>query len=198
MPKIRSLAFALTFTMVGFVLGASIDGASQTPQTSQTRHEAFQAAPLGMPAAPFILAQLPGSLGVPDPKPPFGLPDPRPGGGSNPGGPLVSVVRIDTSVVERAVREAVEKAARDVIDKAMKEATSQLPRLLVPPEIRFVADKFKSVTNFWNDLRKSVERGLSDAQTYAMWAAAAFFGVLVLASILGGTVVALIFRRRAT
>lgn len=86
-------------------------------------------------------------------------------------------------------RDALEKGRESGVDRAR----AKVP---LPPELKALRDE---VTEQVGDLRAFVDRKIQEAGakavTYALWAAAGLFALMILASVLGGVVVALLFRR---
>jgi hypothetical protein len=86
---------------------------------------------------------------------------------------------------------------RDVLDKAkdsvVERARAKVP---LPPELKALRDEIaEQVSDLRATVNKKYEEAGAKAATYALWAAAGLFAIMVLASVLGGVVVALIFRR---
>jgi hypothetical protein len=86
-------------------------------------------------------------------------------------------------------RDVLEKGKDAVVDRARAKVS-------LPPELKALRDE---VTEQVGELRAFVDKKYQDAGnkavTYALWAAAGLFVIMVLASVLGGVVVALLFRR---
>ncbi len=87
--------------------------------------------------------------------------------------------------------------ARDVLDKAKDSAIERArAKVPFPAELKALRDEIAEQVG---DLRATVNKKYEEAgakvAAYALWAAAGLFAIMVLASVLGGVVVALIFRR---
>ena len=86
-------------------------------------------------------------------------------------------------------RDALEKGRESSLDRAR----AKVP---LPPELKALRDE---VTEQVGELRAFVDKKIQEAGakavTYALWAAAGLFALMILASVLGGVVVALLFRR---
>jgi hypothetical protein len=84
--------------------------------------------------------------------------------------------------------------AREAIEKG-KESTAERARAM-GPELKALRDEMASQVG---EVRKLIDRKVDEAgakaRTYAIWAAVGFFALMVLASVLGGVIVALLFRR---
>jgi hypothetical protein len=85
-------------------------------------------------------------------------------------------------------------SARESIEKG-KEAAAERARAM-GPELKVLRDEMKAQAG---ELRALVDKKIDEvghrAMTYAIWAALGFFALMVLASVLGGVIVALLFRR---
>jgi hypothetical protein len=85
-------------------------------------------------------------------------------------------------------------SAREAIEKS-KESAAERARAM-GPELKALRDEMTAQVG---ELRTLVDRKVDEAgrkaMTYAIWVAVGFFGLMVLASVLGGVIVALLFRR---
>lgn len=86
---------------------------------------------------------------------------------------------------------------RDVLEKGRESSVERArAKVPLPPELKALRDE---VTEQVGDLRAFVDKKIQDAGakavSYALWAAAGLFALMILASVLGGVVVALLFRR---
>ena len=83
---------------------------------------------------------------------------------------------------------------RETIEKT-KESAAERARAM-GPELKALRDEMTAQVG---ELRALVDRKVDEAghkaMTYAIWAAVGFFVLMVLASVLGGVIVALLFRR---
>lgn len=83
-------------------------------------------------------------------------------------------------------REAIEKTRESAAERARA----------MGPELKALRDEMTAQVG---ELRALVDRKVDEAghkaMTYAIWAAVGFFALMVLASVLGGVIVALLFRR---
>ena len=86
-------------------------------------------------------------------------------------------------------REAIEKGKEAGVERA-REMASELKA--VRGEIAAQVGELRGL------VEKKYEEAGTRAETYAIWAAVGLFALMVLASVLGGVIVALLFRRRAT
>ncbi|MGQ3300931.1 hypothetical protein [Reyranella sp.] len=84
--------------------------------------------------------------------------------------------------------------AREAIEKG-KETAAERARAM-GPELKALRDEMKAQVGEMRSLiDKKVDEAGHKAKTYAIWAAVGFFALMVLASVLGGVIVALLFRR---
>jgi hypothetical protein len=85
-------------------------------------------------------------------------------------------------------------SARETIEKS-KESAAERARAM-GPELKALRDDMAAQVG---ELRALVDRRVDEAghkaMTYAIWGAVGFFALMVLASVLGGVIVALLFRR---
>ena len=83
---------------------------------------------------------------------------------------------------------------REAIERS-KESAAERARAM-GPELKALRDEMTAQVG---ELRALVDRKVDEAghkaMTYAIWAAVGFFALMVLASVLGGVIVALLFRR---
>jgi hypothetical protein len=87
------------------------------------------------------------------------------------------------------VRDTLEKAK----DSGMERVRANVP---LPPELKALRDEIKEqVGDLRATVNKKYEEAGAKAAAYALWAAVGLFVIMVLASVLGGVIVALIFRR---
>lgn len=85
-------------------------------------------------------------------------------------------------------------AAREAIEKGKESATERARAM--GPELKALRDEMKAQVGEVRALiDKKVDEAGHKAKTYAIWAAVGFFALMVLASVLGGMIVALLFRR---
>ncbi len=85
-------------------------------------------------------------------------------------------------------------SAREAIDKT-RESAAERARAM-GPELKALQDEMKAQVGEMRALiDKKVDEAGHRAMTYAIWAAVGFFALMVLASVLGGVIVALLFRR---
>jgi hypothetical protein len=85
-------------------------------------------------------------------------------------------------------------SARESIEKT-KESAAERARA-IGPELKALRDEMKTQVG---EVRALIDRKVDEAghkaKTYAIWGAVGFFALMVLASVLGGVIVALLFRR---
>jgi len=83
---------------------------------------------------------------------------------------------------------------REAIERS-KESAAERARTM-GPELKALRDEMTAQVG---ELRALVDKKVDEAghkaMTYAIWAAVGFFALMVLASVLGGVIVALLFRR---
>jgi hypothetical protein len=85
-------------------------------------------------------------------------------------------------------------SAREAIDKT-RESAAERARAL-GPELKALRDEMTAqVGEVRAHIDKKVDEAGRKAMTYAIWAAVGLFALMVLASVLGGVIVALLFRR---
>lgn len=76
-----------------------------------------------------------------------------------------------------------------------KESAAERARAM-GPELKALRDEMKTQVGEMRALiDKKIDEAGHKAMTYAIWAAVGFFALMVLASVLGGVIVALLFRR---
>ncbi len=99
---------------------------------------------------------------------------------------LASAVSVVAQQAPPSPREAIEKTRESAAERARA----------MGPELKALRDEMTAQVG---ELRTLVDRKVDEAghkaMTYAIWAAAGFFALMVLASVLGGVIVALLFRR---
>jgi hypothetical protein len=105
-----------------------------------------------------------------------------------PAGRVTGAVGIDAATLERVVNVAVAAA----VERATNVALDRLQRALVPPELASLRQQLGTVERLSGEVA-SIRQALV---SWLLWGAAALFGLLVLASVVGGTIVALLFRPR--
>lgn len=85
-------------------------------------------------------------------------------------------------------------SAREAIDKT-RESAAERARAM-GPELKALRDEMKAQVGEVRALiDKKVDEAGHKAMSYAIWGAVGFFALMVLASVLGGVIVALLFRR---
>jgi hypothetical protein len=84
--------------------------------------------------------------------------------------------------------------AREAIEKG-KESAAERARAM-GPELKALRDEMKAQVG---EMRALVDKKIDEAghraMSYAIWGAVGFFALMVLASVLGGVIVAMLFRR---
>jgi hypothetical protein len=108
---------------------------------------------------------------------------------------LVSSLILVLGLVAAGVASAQQiPSPRETIEKRT-EAGVERARAM-GPELKALRDEMAAQVG---ELRTLVDRKVDEAgakaKTYAIWAAVGFFALMVLASVLGGVIVALLFRR---
>lgn len=84
--------------------------------------------------------------------------------------------------------------AREAIEKG-RESAAERARAM-GPELKALRDEMKAQVGEMRALiDKKVDEAGRKAMTYAIWGAVGVFALMVLASVLGGVIVALLFRR---
>jgi hypothetical protein len=96
-----------------------------------------------------------------------------------------------------AVEKAMDRAAKAAFDKAAAEAVDRIQKAAVPPELATLRQRVADLDRLRTELAAQVSTARATVLRYALWGLAAFFGVMVLASVVGGSIVAVLFRRRA-
>jgi hypothetical protein len=96
-----------------------------------------------------------------------------------------------------AVEKAMDRAAKAAFDKAAAEAVERIQKAAVPPELATLRQRVADLDRLRTELAAQVSAARATALRYAIWGLAALFGVMVLASVVGGSIVAMLFRRRA-
>ena len=100
---------------------------------------------------------------------------------------------LDMDAVERAVN----RAAKAAFDKAADEAVDRIQRTALPPELTTLRQRVADLDRLRGEIASQIAAARATALHYTLWGLAGLFGVMVLASIVGGTIVAALFRRRA-
>ena len=95
---------------------------------------------------------------------------------------------IDAATVERVVSAAVAVA----VERATNTAIDRVQRAVVPPELANLRQQLGAVERITTEVA-AIRRSIAQ---WLMWGAAGLFALLVLASVVGGTIVALLFRNR--
>jgi hypothetical protein len=101
-------------------------------------------------------------------------------------------VAVDMTVLERAIN----RAARAAFERAAAEAVERLQKAMVPTELTSLRQRIGEFDRLRNEIRADISEVRAQVLQYALWGAVAFFGVMVLASIVGGAIVAALFRPR--
>lgn len=98
-----------------------------------------------------------------------------------------------------ALEKAMERAAKAALDKAAAEAVERIQKAIVPPELATLRQRIGELDRLRGEIGTEIAGVRATALRYAMWAGAGFFAVMVLASVVGGAIVAALFRpsRRA-
>jgi hypothetical protein len=98
------------------------------------------------------------------------------------------------SVVAQQAQVQTPPSAREAIEKG-KESAAERARAM-GPELKALRDEMASqVGEVRTLIDRKVDEAGAKARTYAIWAAVGLFVLMVLASVLGGVIVALLFRR---
>jgi pyruvate/2-oxoglutarate dehydrogenase complex dihydrolipoamide acyltransferase (E2) component len=95
-----------------------------------------------------------------------------------------------------AVEKAVNRAAKAAFDKAAEEAVDRIQKTAVPPELATLRQRVAELDRLRSEIASQVSAARATALHYTLWGLAAFFGVMVLASVVGGSIVAALFRPR--
>jgi len=107
---------------------------------------------------------------------------------------LILVLGLMAAGAATAVAQQTPPTARETIEKG-KDAAADRARAL-GPELKALRDEMKAqVSEVRTLIDKRVDEAGAKARTYMIWAAVGFFALMVLASVLGGVIVALLFRR---
>lgn len=107
---------------------------------------------------------------------------------------LILVLGLTAAGTASVVAQQTPPTARETIEKS-KEAAAERARA-IGPELKALQDEMKAQVG---DVRALIDKRVDEAgrkaMTYAIWGAVGFFALMVLASVLGGVIVALLFRR---
>jgi hypothetical protein len=103
-----------------------------------------------------------------------------------------STAGLDTDAVEKAMN----RAAKAAFDKAAQEAVDRIQTTALPPELATLRQRVAELDRLRSEIASQVSAARATALQYALWGLAALFGVMVLASVVGGTIVAALFRSR--
>jgi hypothetical protein len=94
----------------------------------------------------------------------------------------------DTAGVDMAaVERAIDRAAKAAFDKAAAEAVERIHK---------ATQRIGEFDKLRNEIKTEISEVRAQMLTYAIWGGVAFFGLMVLASVLGGAIVAALFRKR--
>ena len=101
------------------------------------------------------------------------------------------------SAIQQAQAQQPPSSGRDASEKGRESSLDRArAKVPLPPELKALRDE---VTEQVGELRAFVDKKIQEAGakavTYALWAAVGLFVLMILASVLGGVVVALLFRR---
>lgn len=99
-----------------------------------------------------------------------------------------ATIGLDTATLERVVTAAVTAA----VERATATAVERLQRAAVPPELATLRQRLGDLDRLSGEIA-SIRRS---AVSYLVWGAVGLFVLLVLASVVGGSIVALLFRSR--
>jgi len=114
---------------------------------------------------------------------------------SSPGasvGRPAGVAGLDMNAIEKAIGQA----AKVALDKAATEAVDRVQQAALPAELTTLRQRISELAKMRDEIRAQISDVRARAVQYAIWGAVAFFGVMVLASVLGGAIVAALFRPR--
>ncbi len=107
---------------------------------------------------------------------------------------LILVLGLMAAGTASVVAQQTPPTARETIEKG-KESAAERARAM-GPELKALRDEMVSQVG---EVRKLIDKRVDEAEakarTYALLAAAGLFALMVLASVLGGVIVALLFRR---
>lgn len=107
---------------------------------------------------------------------------------------LILVLGLMAAGTASVVAQQTPPTARETIEMS-KEAAAERARA-IGPELKALQDEMKAQVG---DVRALIDKRVDEAgrkaMTYAIWGAVGFFALMVLASVLGGVIVALLFRR---
>jgi len=107
---------------------------------------------------------------------------------------LILVFGLMAAGAASVVAQQTPPTARETIEKS-KESAAERARAM-GPELKALRDEMASQVG---EVRKLIDKRVDEAEakarTYALLAAAGLFALMVLASVLGGVIVALLFRR---
>jgi hypothetical protein len=107
---------------------------------------------------------------------------------------LILVFGLMAAGTASVVAQQTQPTARETIEKS-KEAAAERARAM-GPELKALRDEMTAQAG---ELRTLLDRKVDEAgrkaMSYAIWGAAGVFALMVLASVLGGVIVALLFRR---
>lgn len=107
---------------------------------------------------------------------------------------LILVFGLVAAGTASVVAQQTQPTARETIERS-KESAAERARTM-GPELKALRDEMTAQVG---ELRALVDKKVDEAghkaMTFAIWAAVGFFALMVLASVLGGVIVALLFRR---
>ena len=110
---------------------------------------------------------------------------------------LILVLGLTAAGSASVIAQQTPPTARETIEKT-KESAAERARAM-GPELKALRDEMKAqVGEMRAMVDKKVDEAGHKAKAYAIWAAVGVFALMVLASVLGGVIVALLFRRNRT
>jgi hypothetical protein len=107
---------------------------------------------------------------------------------------LILVLGLMAAGSASVIAQQTPPSAREAIEKT-RESAAERARAM-GPELKALRDEMKAQVG---EVRALVDTKMDEAghkaMSYAIWGAVGFFALMVLASVLGGVIVALLFRR---
>ncbi len=107
---------------------------------------------------------------------------------------LILVLGLMAAGSASVIAQQTPPSAREAIEKT-RESAAERARAM-GPELKALRDEMKAQVG---EVRALVDKKMDEAghkaMSYAIWGAVGFFALMVLASVLGGVIVALLFRR---
>lgn len=116
---------------------------------------------------------------------------PAPAPGARPAAP------VDRGGLDRAALEAaIQRAVQNAVDRASAEALDRLQRSPLAAEAAALRQKVEDIDRLREEMRREIAQARSAVIGALIWGAVGLFLLMVVASVLGGAIVAMVFGGR--